>query len=518
MLPPLAKSSVFTLVIGIFAVSGLLLLPGFIPLNGEEGSPWLAFIGRFHIVLLHLPIGCLILITFLEIAALKMRALELRALIQKGWYFVAACALLTVTLGITLASSEGYSGNMVTDHMWMAIATSIAIVLCGVLYHFNRTHPHRFITYSYRTSMLAALVAVTITGHLGGNLVQGEDYLYAKLPQSLQLKLGLVEPVIAPSFDTPIYASFVEPVFASKCASCHSDAKVKGQFKLDSLANLLKGGKSGKAAILPGNAMDSEVVHRITLPSSDKKAMPPDGRTPLDEEQIQIINWWVRIGAPADASVNDLSLEQVPANIESILVAMIDKHHLTHGPQVTYASLDQSLLQQTLARLTAQYGIKVTSVSQNPRDGLHISAFNFRKALDADAWQSMQPLAPFIRSVDFARIELTQSSIVGLSSFAELEELKLTSTPLTGLSLTPLTSLKKLTILNLFETGIDDASVDALAKLRSLKQLYLANTNISPQGITALQRELRRANIIVHVQGEVAPLNSASTNNTTEKS
>ena len=48
----------------------------------------------------------------------------------------------------------------------------------------------------------------------------------------------------------------IRPVLVETCYKCHSAEaeKLKGGFRLDSREGLLKGGESGKPAVVPGNA------------------------------------------------------------------------------------------------------------------------------------------------------------------------------------------------------------------------------------------------------------------------
>ena len=48
--------------------AALVMLPFAIRLNGRPHADWLQFLGRFHPALVHLPIGMLVLLPFLELA------------------------------------------------------------------------------------------------------------------------------------------------------------------------------------------------------------------------------------------------------------------------------------------------------------------------------------------------------------------------------------------------------------------------------------------------------------------
>ncbi|MDU0352870.1 hypothetical protein RS130_02060 [Paraglaciecola aquimarina] len=235
-------------VIGLGFITFLLLLPFLINLDGETGNDWAIFFGRFHIVVLHLPIGWLMIIPFIELIARKCALPELKKAIRFILALAAFSAILAVSIGLTLASSDGYSGDIVTTHMWLGISTAIFTILACLFNESFQASAKNLFQQAYYFSLATALVAVTWGGHLGGALVQGEGYLTEKLPTELKVTLGFEEQEQLLSYDTPIYQGFIEPMLAAQCMSCHNAGKVKGQFTLDTLEGLFKGGKAKKQA------------------------------------------------------------------------------------------------------------------------------------------------------------------------------------------------------------------------------------------------------------------------------
>jgi mono/diheme cytochrome c family protein len=93
----------------------------------------------------------------------------------------------------------------------------------------------------------------------------------------------------------------VRPLLIEHCGKCHID-KAKGGLKLDSRANLLKGGDTGPA-VVPGDAAKSLLVK--TLEYDDELKMPPAGK--LKADQIEAVRKWVADGAvwpAADTAVS----------------------------------------------------------------------------------------------------------------------------------------------------------------------------------------------------------------------
>lgn len=86
----------------------------------------------------------------------------------------------------------------------------------------------------------------------------------------------------------------VRPLLKEKCVSCHGPDKQKSSLRLDAKSFAFRGGDSG-AVIVPGNAKDSELLRRINSTDVDER-MPP-GKTPLTQEQIALLERWIKDGA-----------------------------------------------------------------------------------------------------------------------------------------------------------------------------------------------------------------------------
>ena len=87
----------------------------------------------------------------------------------------------------------------------------------------------------------------------------------------------------------------IKPLLESRCVSCHSSSKQKGNLNLSSLLASTKGGDSGPA-IIPNNTDESLLLERISLPHDDEEIMPPKG-SPLNSEEIALFEEWIENGA-----------------------------------------------------------------------------------------------------------------------------------------------------------------------------------------------------------------------------
>lgn len=87
----------------------------------------------------------------------------------------------------------------------------------------------------------------------------------------------------------------IEPIFVKKCSECHGPDQQKSGLRLDSRAAAIKGGKSGKHSLVPGNHSQSDLIARVTSSDPDE-VMPPKGER-LTTSEIQSLKTWIDQGA-----------------------------------------------------------------------------------------------------------------------------------------------------------------------------------------------------------------------------
>lgn len=480
----------------VFVVTGALILaylwilPFMADLNGEEGPSLFALIGRLHIVVLHLPIAWLALVPLLEYIALRRQSRNMATAAGLILLLAAVSAVIAATLGFFLAAADGYAGALVKNHMWFGLTTASAAVAALLLREFRKTHA--LPKYAYETMLVVALAAVTVAGHLGGTLTQGEGYLTARLPKAVKIALNIDtgEPIPL-DYDSAIFASIVKPILEERCVTCHNDQKFKGEFSMASRESVLSGGKSGKPAVVPGEHGQSEMYRRITLARTEKKAMPPAEKDPLEQSEIELLTWWIDLEAPDGRSINDLTAAEYPPSIAIIVDDLIAtaKRESTQFP-----SYDPEAIAREAALLKAGFGIDVQTVSRNPADGLAVQTLNITRPMDGQALQALLPIAEYVRELDLGNSVFENNGFAAIEGFTRLESLRLDHSVVPGEALAYLASLN-LESLNLFGTQIDDKGVEHLSRLRSIRRLYLGQTGISAAAVESLRSALPRSDI-----------------------
>lgn len=87
----------------------------------------------------------------------------------------------------------------------------------------------------------------------------------------------------------------VKPIINKKCISCHGGVKKKGGFSLLFQEEAHAATASGKPAIIPGDAANSEMIKR--LHAKDPEERMPYQSDPLTKDEIAILTRWIEQGA-----------------------------------------------------------------------------------------------------------------------------------------------------------------------------------------------------------------------------
>lgn len=406
----------------------------------------LEFIGRLHPSLVHLPIGILLLASLFQLLALKPKFASLHAAMSIALFWGMISAIVSCISGYLLSQSGDYDEELVSTHKWFGISTAFVSL---VAYLFNRWE-----NVFAKWVILLMVPLIIITGHLGGSLTHGSDYLTKGFSENESATRKEIKP-IADVQEANVYADIIQPIFQEKCYTCHNKSKKKGGLRLDEPAFILKGGKDGEV-IKPGNAGESDMIKRLLLPRNDEDHMPPKEKPQLKENEIALIHWWVSTGASFDKKTKEL--EQTD-KIKPVLLALqsaTPKKIIPDVPEKPVEAADEKILQQLREK-----GVVILPVTRNSN---YLSA-NF----------------VIVDSV-------TEKDILLLSSVKEqLIWLKLSGKKITDSMLTTVAQLTNLTRLQLDYTAISDKGLASLQSLSNLLYLNLVGTNVTTQGVMQLK-------------------------------
>ena len=114
---------------------------------------------------------------------------------------------------------------------------------------------------------------------------------------SIHLSIVLIV-ATAHSWAAPVdFSRDIRPIFSEKCTLCHGPDDAKGGLRLTDLESAQVTLKSGKIAIVPGMANDSEIIARTHHTDPDT-VMPPSGKAePLTSGEKALLKQWINEGA-----------------------------------------------------------------------------------------------------------------------------------------------------------------------------------------------------------------------------
>jgi hypothetical protein len=242
------------------------------------------------------------------------------------------------------------------------------------------------------------------------------------------------------------YAVRVAPLFETRCASCHGARREKASLRLDSFAAVLLGGKHG-AVIRPGDARNSELFTRISLPASDERAMPPSGKAPLTEDEKTVIRLWIAHGA--SGSLRDIA--GAPKPVKEVEIPKLDS-----------AAVEKlrAPLAVLVRRLQDRFPGMIGYEAQDSAD-LEINASLKGQAFgDADL-RALTPLSARIVRADLSGTAVTDASAPLLAAMPVLENLRLSGTKV--------------------------SDIHALQGARSLRFLSVVDTNVTAKALAPLK-------------------------------
>jgi uncharacterized membrane protein len=479
--PPLIAWRYRTALITFIPIVLIMALIVFLPPEGKQGAEWVQFIGRFHLLIIHFPIGLVLLVPVLEIVGRFERFSYLH--LSSGFVLGLAtmAAIVAAFLGWCLARTGGYSGSLVTQHMWGGVTLTIICWFCWVL-RGSITEPNA--EKYYAAALTVGVLVVSWTGYRGGQISQGEEHLTEYMPSVLRHAIGLPDkaPLLQAAADG-FYAVRVQPIFAERCVNCHGPKKQKSGLRLDSYGWLMRGGKHG-AVIKAGNAHGSDLFRRITLSPEQDDFMPKEKRQPLSPDQLKIVELWIGAGASGTLPLNAIKDLRSGGSVAAAPV------------QVSFPEIDSAAVakaRERIAAVTAQLQKKFPNIidyeSRESADLVLNASLLGAKFGDADL-EAFAPVADYITVADFSRTALTDHAAPSIAAMKHLRVLRFAQTTISDATVKALSGLDHLQSLNVYGTGVTVAALPLLEKLPKLEHIYAGQTAIQsgvsiPQGLTS---------------------------------
>ena len=426
-------------------------------LQAEETPRFVLFFGRFHPLLLHLPIGALLVTFFIDVIG-RIQKNYASEIIKSMLGFTAFFAIITCFIGYFLSLEGGYQEETLNLHLYTGIGT--AILVSGLFYlslEENFESNKLFLPL-----FLISLVCISVAGHFGSVLTHGNDFLleYARAPQK--------EKTIEVVDSLKIYDNVVAKILDDKCVSCHNTNKRKGDLSLISKNHILQGGESGEV-LIAGNADASLFYTQLLLPISDEDRMPPEGKAQLTKDEIWILKHWIDNGLDFDNYVQGISENDT-------LKTKLEKYLVFNKLEIPKASRND------IEKVRAS-GFRVLEIVPGQSE---LSVKYLDAEPDKERIDKLSLLSEQVVELNFGSAQVTDEMTNVLRRLENLKSLRLNSPSITDASINNLKSLESVEVLNVYNTGITRDGLADLLSVITPKKVYTWETEIDQESAEAL--------------------------------
>ncbi len=427
------------------------------------------FLGSLHPLVVHLPIGFIILTILVDIL-IKTKNNSVKRIITIGWFFSFISGGIAALFGWFLGDNNYYLESQINIHKWSGIAFLVLTFLIWLLRALNFNLNKSF----NRISNFAVLILILITGHYGGEMTHGKGYLMKGLPFINQNKIPTV--FLSKKVNSPdsiyVFEDLIYPVFQEKCIACHNEKQEYGGLNMSKYENIIKGGNSG-LGIQKGNPYKSLIYKRVSMSQSESNFMPPAG-TPLSFDQVAVLKWWIDNGAKLKTPLTKLRNDE---NIRSLVEEnyKLDLREKSYIETLNLAPIDENKLEVFREE---KYHWRFLDGKKSLLDVKFIG-----KNITRNDIELLTKLKDHVIWLNLSNCQLKDELLSFLSQFPNLTRLRIQNNNLTDKCIIYTMDIKNLRELNIYGTQVTDASFNIFSKMKKLEKIFLWNSKVTPLGI-----------------------------------
>ncbi|MGC6456426.1 MAG: c-type cytochrome domain-containing protein [Coraliomargaritaceae bacterium] len=456
------------------------------------------FLGRFHPVVLHLPIGILLFTAFIE--CLQMISFGKLSFPTRIPVFLSAfTATVAMSLGILLMQGEAMQGELIISHLRWGIATAVAVQIVLLLRLWPNCTENKILRTAYRFSLFVTSAILVWASHRGAAITHGENYLTDHMPWKSP------EPIDAersarliamqgPMEERSVYEHLIVPILEDKCYECHQSRSFKGNLLMDQYESMLTGGSSGPS-LIPFKATESLLVSRIQLPISHEEHMPPSNKPQMSEAEIELLQWWINAGAPTKQTFAAFDLpEPVSRSVEEVTQILMQRDRENKAPvEIQSEVLSSTAIEEArkplatnVAQLKESFPGIVNYVNhQSP----HLSVRCYARPWTDSDMQALYTVAGQVSELIIPEAKLSSNAAEVINQMTQLTHLDLRASTLEDDFWLTLEA-PQLERLNLYQSGLNKQTEAKLSSFTSLKRLTLGGNKLSASTLKKLKEAL----------------------------
>lgn len=426
--------------------------------------------------MVHLPIGIFFLAFVFECLSVSKEYRGLKKAVSPALLWGSVFAIAAAITGYFLRQEGGYDEKLADLHQNLGIVTAV-LSLCVYV---ARKRVKYWIPKASRRKRVRILlfvpliVLLSLTGHFGGSLTHGSDYLSAAFssgtgqPRDPATRIGAIAAIPEAIF----YADVIQPILDARCYDCHSASRKKGDLRLDEAALILRGGEDGPV-IRSGPADSSALFHRLMLPIEDDDHMPPREKPQLSSSEIALIKYWLEEGAHFEKAIRAFDNRD---KIEAIVRSFRQAPTESWIPADPVASADEERL-QTIGAM----GVAVMPLAEgNP---YLMANFTGSRTVAPDQLKALLAIRDQLVWLSLSNSAISDADIGTLSGLTNLRVLYLNNTAVSDAGLEQIGQLTRLRVLSLVGTRVSDRSIATLEKFKKLNKLFVFQSHLTPTAI-----------------------------------
>jgi hypothetical protein len=480
-----SKNLTMALLAGSVTLSGMLIALPFLPTGDHISSGWGALAGRLHILIIHFPIVIILILLIAWLAIHFFKKTGFSAVLPWLWGLTITACLASVGAGYLLFRSGEYEGELVQNHFWGGVVTAISSLWGGFAYfktikgigaHWGKIH---FLLLSI------AAISVIYTGHMGGSLTHGRDFLTEMIPiRTRSASTGGIK--VKNTESLLVFQDMLIPVFKEHCTNCHNAHRKKGGLVLNSFAELNVGGDSGKPMLVSGSPDSSELYRRVNLPDGHDDRMPPEGKRGLAAEELAILKWWLESGADPEDTLGNGPDDPL---LRPVILSYLPQLNRQREMMLAEAEKRKALIPE-LEELGSKLGLIIRPDPETDSMSFNVSMQIPPRQVTDETLRALVDYGPVFSGISLVASEITDEGLFYLGKMPGLRKLFIQKTCITGEGLPFLKDLSQLEVMNLSQTNLVNDWVLQLSSFPALQEVYVFNTLADANVIEALDKYL----------------------------
>ncbi len=435
---------------------------------------WLQVAGRMHPMVLHVPIGILILLFVFMLFRNTFQKKQFRKIMLLCLMLASLSAAVTALFGFFLSIGGDYGVEALQQHKISGVVLSV--ITFFILVWYQNVKKSEIVFYS---AFVFSILVLVLAGHTGSVLTHGENFVLAPVTNK---EVGELDVNTA-----SLYRLAVMPVLEKKCFSCHNESKAKGKLIMTSIEKFKRGGENGKV-LLEGNSDSSRMIKYIHLPLDDDDHMPPDGKPQLNTFEISLLQAWIQSGANFEKKMSDFADDDTLKKMATTAIgSMIAKEEVK---QYTFKAASEDVIKKMNTPFRTAFPIYQNSPA------LQVDFF-VKESFQIGSLEELKEVKDQLVVLNLSKMPVTDVDLTIISQFKNLEKLNLNFTSVKGEGLTNLKSLSQLQSLSLSGTAVSKEALNSILSIPALAEVFIWNTPIKENEKAELEKSFPKI-VFIH--------------------